>query len=542
MLAVLLRGASSCLTSRCVKPSNVFANNYRCWSMYTGRQPLLPPSNNLVPKPDVFPGEEAEKWSPYNDSGMQNAHNQPARTRAVALQISRLCEISSDLLSFFYNPSRLEKPMGKQQQLKKLSEIHTRLEAWKKDLPRELDSNEDPLPQVIVMQYVFPTGNAALPLTFTSMFFHMLFIHLYRPFLRFTRTTSPLPVHVSPRKYLTQSAAAISKLFRLYKRLYSLNCICNITVYFIHTTLTIHILNFGGLDDKNSRRDFLHGLKHLEEIGNYWTCARRTLKVIGALAKKWIVDLPDEACTILTRVQAKWGSIEISTPPTTFSETSTVFDQPAQPNLPPLSAPMNNVPNQPIVSLPQVQNGLLPPQIDSPDAMTTPTRRSSGGMSLPPQSAAELSRLSSKYRSSTRLTKEQQDAWKAHQASRRNVTSRTSAEAAMEQNSNPAILFGGVESLMEEPQDWWLRDSNLAMGFDNWDDNIDWGNLFVDSGTGIYGDITSGNFIGANDLMPNNGTQDLRNFTAAAPPIMNATNANGQAPFGRVNGYDAYYG
>lgn len=121
--------------------------------MYTGRQPILPPSNTLVPKPDVFPGEEAEKWSPYNDSGMQQTHNQPARTRAVALQISRLCEISSDLLSFFYNPSRLEKPVGKQQELKKLSEIHTRLETWKKELPKELDSNENSLPQVIVMQY-----------------------------------------------------------------------------------------------------------------------------------------------------------------------------------------------------------------------------------------------------------------------------------------------------------------------------------------------------------------------------------------------------
>ena len=120
--------------------------------MYTGRQPLFPPAATHVPKPDIFPSEEAEKWSPYTDSGIQNTHSQPARTRAVALQISKLCEISSDLLSAFYNPSRLEKPMGKQQELKRLSDIHTRLEAWKKELPRELDSNEGQLPQVLVMQ------------------------------------------------------------------------------------------------------------------------------------------------------------------------------------------------------------------------------------------------------------------------------------------------------------------------------------------------------------------------------------------------------
>ncbi|KAL9111020.1 MAG: hypothetical protein Q9227_004453 [Pyrenula ochraceoflavens] len=139
-------------------PEDIDARRITFWgiflfdNMYTGRQPLLPPASALVPKPDVFPNEESERWSPCTDSGLQAAHTQPARTRAVALQISRLCEISSDLLSAFYHPSRLEKPLGKQQELKRLSDIHTRLEAWKKELPPELDSNEGQLPQVLVMQ------------------------------------------------------------------------------------------------------------------------------------------------------------------------------------------------------------------------------------------------------------------------------------------------------------------------------------------------------------------------------------------------------
>ncbi|KAL9622566.1 MAG: hypothetical protein Q9160_003063 [Pyrenula sp. 1 TL-2023] len=510
--------------------------------MYTGRQPILPPSNTLVPKPDVFPSEEAEKWSPYNDSGMQQTHNQPARTRAVALQISRLCEISSDLLSFFYNPSRLEKPVGKQQELKKLSEIHTRLESWKKELPKELDSNENSLPQVIVMQYGHYISNLS-HLTFYSMFFQMLFIHLYRPFLKYTQATSPLPVHVSPRKYLTQSAAAISKLFRLYKRLYTLNCICNITVYFYHTALTVHLLNLGGLDDKNSKRDVLHGIKHLEEIGTYWTCARRTLKVIGALCKRWSVDIPDEASTILSRVQAKWGSLEISTPPGTFSEASTVFDNGIQPAVAPQTTSIVLPSDQPMVSLPQMQNGLVPQPVDSPDDTSIPTRRSSGGMSLPPQSAAELNRLSSKYRSSTRLTKEQQDAWIAHQISRRSAMSNTSAEAAKEQNSNPAVLFGGVDSLLEEPQDWWLRDSNLAMGFDNWNENIDWDSLFVDSGSVPYGNMNGGELMGITDMMADGSSQSMGNFTNGVPPVITGDTANGFPQPGQAGGYtDTYYG
>lgn len=105
-----------------------------------------------MPAIDVLPNEDAELWSPYTDSGIGHKHTQPSRTRAVASLISRLSEISGDLLMFFYLPTSQEKPHSKQAELKKLSEVHTRLEAWKKNLPRELESREGQLPQVLVMQ------------------------------------------------------------------------------------------------------------------------------------------------------------------------------------------------------------------------------------------------------------------------------------------------------------------------------------------------------------------------------------------------------
>ena len=83
---------------------------------------------------------------------MGQANSQPSRTRAVALQISVLCEISGDLLLYFYHPTQLEKPISKQAELKKLSELHTRLEAWRKHLPKELEPREGQLPAVLVMQ------------------------------------------------------------------------------------------------------------------------------------------------------------------------------------------------------------------------------------------------------------------------------------------------------------------------------------------------------------------------------------------------------
>lgn len=125
----------------------------KCWSNYLGRLPQLPVSNITVKRFEVFPDEDADIWSPYTDSGIGQLHSQASRTRTVALQLSNLCEISSDLLIFFYHPQHLEKSVGRAQELKKLSELQTRLEAWRRDLPKELEAKEGQLPNVLLMQY-----------------------------------------------------------------------------------------------------------------------------------------------------------------------------------------------------------------------------------------------------------------------------------------------------------------------------------------------------------------------------------------------------
>lgn len=127
----------------------------KCWSNYLGRLPQL--SVNLVtcPKFEVFPDEDSAEWIPYGDAGAGAAHRQPARTRAVALQISGLCEISSDLMRFFYNPgaqAEISGVRGKQLELKKLSEIEIRLERWRKNLPKEMEPRDGALSSVFIMQ------------------------------------------------------------------------------------------------------------------------------------------------------------------------------------------------------------------------------------------------------------------------------------------------------------------------------------------------------------------------------------------------------
>lgn len=124
----------------------------KCWSNYLGRLPQLPKNSYNVPKYDVFPDEDAELWSPYTDGGFDQSSKQPSRTRAASLQLSKLCEISSDLLLFFYHPNHIGRSSGKSVELKKLSELHRRLEDWKKELPKEFEPKDGQLPSVILTQ------------------------------------------------------------------------------------------------------------------------------------------------------------------------------------------------------------------------------------------------------------------------------------------------------------------------------------------------------------------------------------------------------
>ena len=314
------------------------------------------------------------------------------------------------------------------------------------------------------------------------MFFHLLFIHLFRPFLKYKQASSPLPVHVSPRKFLTHAASMISKLLRLYKRTHGLRQICNIVVYISHSACTIHLLN---LPDKNAARDIVHGLKNLEEIGDNWICARRTLGILQLVTRRWSIELPEEAEKTFLRAETKFGpfkeheaSAKIEIPPPT----------PMQP-LPP--ATLNHSPQHDHHQRVQSANGLsssdlYPNGINVSSPMTSPDMsQSDGSLIFQPNSAAELNKLSSEqnYTLPHAQQQQQQGVWKHHQIPRPPVPPTTS----------PTMLFGGVQSLMQD-QEWWLRDSNQLLA--NWNglehDAMIHGNGGFDLGTGNLGYANGG--------------------------------------------------
>ena len=442
----------------------------KCWSNYLGRLPQIPTAIVTVPKFEVFPDEDAAQWSPYTDSGFSQAHAQPARTRAVALQISKLCEISNDLMKYFYNPIDMEKTRGKSTELKLLSEIHTRLEAWRRELPKEMEPKEGGLSSVLVMQYVeMHIMSGVNLLTEDSMFFQLLFIHLFRPFLKYNQATSPLPQTVSPRKLCTQAAGTISKLMRLYKRSHGLRQICNIVVYIVHSACTIHLLNLPG---KDAKRDIVHGVKHIEEIAEGWLCARRTLSILSVLARRWKVELPEEATTVLARTDRKFGIYTAPAHSSPARPKSEVMMNPSKVSPPKWQNPM------PVPTASGYLNNAQMPSVANVAPATGPVVRSnSDSQRLPPQDANGLQAQQYPSASATPQTVRQ-----------RNTGTRQST-------GSPSDIFGGVEQLMRDSNDWVYKDqAQLATGFENWteldmDPSI-WENGVVGDGLMIGGTVS----------------------------------------------------
>ena len=373
---------------------------------------------------------------------------------------------------------------------------------------------------------------AAVTKVFVSMFFQILFIHLFRPFLKYNEATSPLPSTVSPRKLCTHAATTISKLLRLYKRSHGLRQICNICVYIAHTACTIHLLN---LPSKDARRDIIHGVKHLEEIAEGWLCARRTLGILSTLGRQWKVELPEEAAAVLKRTDAKFGAYNMNTAPAVKQEQSQVSEV-----MPVDSKTAEDYRNQPqrsqqnVLASPVTESSVYPPSTPyMPNPAIHSIMQQSGHNHLSfannaasygysPTSASDFGRGShaSDYSSPATNTPHH-----AHSSIHYNPEGHTARTMGL----SPSDMFGGVEQLLRENADWVFEDqAQLASGFENWASSAsNNANMMMDDfkpGLHIANSGGSGNLIG-----------QMSNNTNASFSNMNGMNGmNGMS--GHVNG------
>ena len=235
----------------------------------------------------------------------------------------------------------------------------------------------------------------------------------------------------------------ISKLLRLYKRTHGLRQICNIAVYIAHSACTIHLLN---LPEKNAVRDIVHGLKHLEEIAESWLCARRTLGILHIVARRWQIELPEEAAKILVRTDAKFGPLKSHDQQSPKSET---YSPPPQVQTEVLQQSMNNS----NASFPMHTNGFFNGASIMNATSAAEISMPNGVSAVPVQPSMDYSRKP--RQEAFDLPQAQQELWNQDRASR--------VSAAQ---TSPSVLFGGIPALMEDSQNWWYKDQQTF--FANW--------------------------------------------------------------------------
>ena len=287
------------------------------------------------------------------------------------------------------------------------------------------------------------------------MFFHLLYIHLFRPFLKYSQGPSPPKLPVPPKRQCVQAAEKISKYLRIYKRSYGLRQICNIAVYIAHSACTIHLLN---LPDKNARRDIVHGVRQLEEIAEGWLCARKTLGILSAQARKWNIELPAEAATVLSRTDAKFGYAASPDPQSPKSDTTTALEAQQSTSYVPISrittAPFSFPNVLPSTGASVVVKPNYGESATSGDDMTTSTA------SAP--LAAVSTKLSNPHNQEQYLLSHtQRDLWNQDRVRRKGNA---------ETYPSPTEFFGGVPALVDDSgdtQQWWLKEDNQSL-FENW--------------------------------------------------------------------------
>ncbi|TGZ82503.1 hypothetical protein EX30DRAFT_394788 [Ascodesmis nigricans] len=243
----------------------------KCWSNYMGRIPQIPTNIITTPKPDVFPAEDSALWFHYTDNGVvPSSSSPPSRTRAIARQISALCEISHDILRLFYNPTSPPHPSS-------LPRFDSRLTTWASTLPVELSATDTALPSTLLMH----------------MFHRCLFIHLYRPFLS----------RPEYRHCCITAAHQVADITRRYTRLYGLKEICNVAAYFIHTAVSILLLT-------PQCPELRECVVALREMGKQWLVAKRAVCIVDGMVERWGIVVDDAVKEILVASRGngqRWG-------------------------------------------------------------------------------------------------------------------------------------------------------------------------------------------------------------------------------------------
>ena len=125
-------------------------------------------------------------------------------------------------------------------------------------------------------------------LTYDSMLYHTIIVHLFRPMLAVEFKSS----NIYPREICIDAANSVSRLFRIYQSLYDLRKAHLAIPYILFSVCIVHLLY--STDKNTTRQNLVDGLQGLDDLHECHFLAAKSFRIIHTLAKTWGLPWPEE--------------------------------------------------------------------------------------------------------------------------------------------------------------------------------------------------------------------------------------------------------
>ncbi|KAF1839198.1 hypothetical protein BDW02DRAFT_230798 [Decorospora gaudefroyi] len=233
------------------------------WTITTGRIAQLPRAAITLDKPIL----EENSGLPEAFPGASRVTSGVVTTRMFLQEFASLSELVNDNNHMFFAPKeRLTSG--------KLLDCYHKYQAWYRKLSPTLgvDSKKEPEPHILVLH----------------MLYHTIIVHLFRPLLKVDLIHSD----VHPRDICIDAANNVSRLVRIYRKLYDFRLAHLLIPHILLSVSIVHLLYSKSND--LSRQNLVEGLQGLEDLHECHYFGARSFRIIYTLAKTWDLPWPDE--------------------------------------------------------------------------------------------------------------------------------------------------------------------------------------------------------------------------------------------------------
>ncbi|KAF2108137.1 fungal-specific transcription factor domain-containing protein [Lophiotrema nucula] len=240
------------------------------WSICIGRICQLPRAAITLDKPILAEPPTGGMFDkPFTPASFAPGQ---VTSREFLQAFSTLSELVNDNNFMFYAPKeRLTS--------RRVLEMYHKYLNWLKSLPEPLRISEvserQPQPHIIIL------------LTISSMLYHTVVLHLFRPLLKVDMIHSD----VRPREICIESANSVAALLRRYRKYYDMRACQLVITHILLSTCIVHLLY--SKDYTTSAANLLEGLQGLEALHVCHYFGARSFKIVHSLAKNWNLPFPE---------------------------------------------------------------------------------------------------------------------------------------------------------------------------------------------------------------------------------------------------------